>query len=111
MLILSLVLFGLAAVLGITVAVALFAKRPTSKPVAVSHGLAGAAGLVVLLITASRQPNHLLSIALILLVIAALGGIILFANDLRARPGPNALVVIHALAAVTAVVLVALVAF
>jgi hypothetical protein len=111
MLILSLVLFGLAAVLGITVAVALFAKRPTSKPVAVAHGLAGAAGLVVLLITASRQPNHLLSIALILLVIAALGGIILFANDLRARPGPNALVVIHALAAVTAVVLVALVAF
>lgn len=110
MLVLTLVVFALAAVLGLTVAIQLFKKAPTNKGVALIHGLLGAAGLLLLIVTMLRQPHHLLSWAVGLLVGAALGGALLFANDLRKKPGPLGLVVIHAGVAVAAVVLVVLVA-
>jgi hypothetical protein len=110
MLIAALVIFGLAALLGLTVAIQILKKRETSKGVAVTHGIFGAAGLVVLLVYALKNPQTLLTTAIVLLVIAALGGAIVFANDLRKKPGPVALVVIHALVAVAAVVIVLLVA-
>lgn len=106
MLITAIVLFVIAALLGLTVAVQLFRRRPTSKGVAVAHGLVAAAGLVVVLIEALRSPQRFLTTAIVLLVIAALGGAVLFVNDLRAKPGPLALIVIHALVALAAVVLV-----
>ncbi len=106
----SIALFAVAAVLGLTVAAALLRRKETSKPAAVAHGVLGAAGLVVLLLYALQHPQRFLSVAIGLLVIAALGGFVLFANDLRKKPGPLFLVVVHALAAVVAVVLVVLVA-
>lgn len=110
MLIPALIIFGLAAVLGLVVAIQILKKRETSKGVALAHGLFGAAGLVVLLLHTLKNPQTLLTAAIALLVVAALGGAIAFANDVRRKPGPVALIVIHALVAVTAVVLVLLVA-
>ncbi len=109
MLLIALIIFGVAAVLGLTLAIQIFKKRETSKGAAVTHGLFGAAGLVVLLLYTLKNPNTLLTSAIGLLVVAALGGAIVFINDLRKKPGPVALVVIHALVAVAAVVLVLLV--
>ncbi len=110
MLTLSIALFAFAALLGLVVAAALFKKKETSKPVALTHGLVGAAGLVFLILHALQNPNKSLTIAITLFVIAALGGVVLLANDLRKKPGPLFLVVVHALAAVVAVVLVLTVA-
>jgi hypothetical protein len=110
MLTFSIVLFVIAALLGLTVAVALLRKKQTSKPVALAHGLIGAAGLVLLILHAAQNPQQFLTIAIVLLVIAALGGALLFANDLRKKPGPVFLIAVHAAAAVVAVVLVLIVA-
>ncbi|HYP16180.1 MAG TPA: hypothetical protein VEQ65_03135 [Opitutus sp.] len=110
MLLLIIALFGLAAVLGLAVASQLVKKVPTSKPVAIAHGLVGATALALLAVHASRSPHPLLAWAIGLLVIAALGGAVLFANDLRRKPGPAGLIAIHAIVAVVAVVLVVLVA-
>lgn len=110
MLITTIVLFVLAALLGLTVAVQIFKKKPTSKGVAIAHGAFGAAGLVVLILHAVKNPDRLLTTAIILLVIAALGGLTVFINDLRGKVGPLGLVVIHALVAVAAVALVLVVA-
>lgn len=110
MLITSLILFALSAVLGLAIAARILKKRETSKPGALAHGLLGAAGLVTLILYAVGNPHRLLTAAIVLLVVAALGGAVLLANDLRRKPGPVALIVIHALAAVVAVVLVLLVA-
>jgi peptidoglycan/LPS O-acetylase OafA/YrhL len=110
MLITTLVIFGIAAVLGLTVATQIFQKRETSKGVAVAHGLFGAVALVLLILHAVKSPHQWLTTAIILLVVAALGGAIVFVNDLRKKPGPLGLIVIHALVAVVAVVLVLLVA-
>lgn len=110
MLTFSIVLFTFAALLGIALAVALLKKRETSKPMAVAHGLFGAAGLVLLIVYTVQNPQKFLSAAVVLLLIAALGGMVLFANDLRRKPGPVFLIIVHALAAVAAVGLVAVVA-
>ncbi len=110
MLIAVIALFALAAVVGITLAVKIFKKQETSKGVALAHGAVGATGLVLLIVYTLRHPHAYLTAAIVLLVVAALGGILLFANDVRKRPGPAALVIIHALAAVIAVVLVLIVA-
>lgn len=107
---LALVIFAVAAVIGITLAIPLLQKRPTSKPAAIAHGLLGASGLVLLIVYTMQNPHKFLTSAIVLLVVAALGGVILFANDLRNRPGPAFLIVVHALAAVAAVGLVTLVA-
>jgi hypothetical protein len=110
MLIAALVIFAFAAVVGLTLAVKVLKKQETNKAVALAHGAVGAAGLVVLILYTVKNPTVFLTTAIVLLVVAALGGVVLFANDLRKKPGPAALVVIHALAAVIAVVLVLIVA-
>ena len=110
MLTFSLVLFALSAVLGLLLAVAIFKKKETSKPMALAHGAIAAAGLVLLIVHAAQNPHKLFTAAITLFVIAALGGVLLFANDLRKKPGPTFLVVVHALVAVAAVGIVATVA-
>lgn len=110
MLIISIVFFVLSAILGLIVAIALLKKQTTSKPVVLSHGAVGTAGLVVLIFHGAKNPNSLLTTAIILLVVAALGGAVLFANDLRKKPGPLFLVIIHAVVALVAVGTVAVVA-
>lgn len=110
MLIPALVLFGLAALLGLTVAVQIFKKKPTSKGVALAHGAFAAAGLITLIVSTVKNPNQLLWAAVAIFVIAALGGLILFINDLRGKTGPVGLVIIHALAAVVAVAIVLVIA-
>ena len=106
----TIVLFVLAALLGLTTAFRIFQKKPTVKGVAVAHGALGAVGLVALILYAVKNPHGLLTIAIVLLVVAALGGLLVFINDLRGQAGPLPLVGIHALAAVTAVALVLVVA-
>lgn len=110
MLVVTLVLFVLAAVLGLVVALQIFKKRPTSKAVALSHGAAAAAGLIVLILHAAKNPTKLLTTAIVLLVIAALGGAVVFINDLKGKAGPVGLVVVHVLVALSAVALVLIVA-
>jgi hypothetical protein len=106
----TIVLFVLAALLGLTAAIRIFQKKPTVKGIALAHGAFGAAGLIGLILYAVKNPHGLLTIAIVLLVVAALGGLIIFINDLRGKAGPLPLVAIHALAAVTAVALVLIVA-
>ena len=110
MLLLSLILFALAAIVGLTLAFRIFQKKETSKPVALAHGAVGAIGLVVLILHAAQNPQKLLTVAITLFVIAALGGVLLFANDLRKKSGPAFLVIVHALVAVAAVGIVVVVA-
>ena len=100
------ILFAVAAVLGITVAVSIITKNPaTPKPAVYAHGLFAATALVLLIIYTMNNETSGTQLSLIIFVIAALGGFILFYNDLKKKPGPVGLVVVHALAAVTAFVL------
>jgi hypothetical protein len=98
----SILLFALAAVAGLTMAVMHFRKVSPPRPaLAVLHGLFAASGLVVLLLAVIKVGMHgAPAIALGLLVVAALGGFGLLSFHLRGRALPSGLVVGHALLAV-----------
>jgi hypothetical protein len=99
-------LFALAAVMGLVIAVAIFNKKPsTPKPAVIAHGIFGATALVLLLYFVMQNPDNSPKTSLILFVIAALGGFFLLYNDLKKKPGPFSVVIIHALIAVTGFVL------
>jgi glucose uptake protein GlcU len=99
---LSLGLFAVAAVAGLTMAIMHF--RGTSPPktvLAVLHGLFAASGLVVLLLALIKagfggKPG----IAFGLLAVAALGGFALLGSHVQKKRLPSGLVVGHALLAV-----------
>jgi hypothetical protein len=99
-------LFALAAVGGVALAgMRLSGKELPPLWLAVIHGLAAAAGLVLLIIAVmgSGVPSTA-TIALVGFVVAALGGFALFANHLRGKALPIPLVFIHGIVAVVSFV-------
>ncbi len=110
MLVTALVCFLVAALGGL--ALASFVLRGRLAPWALSllHAALGAAGLV-LVILAVLNGADAARIALVVLLVTALGGFFLASFHLRGRPGPKPVVVLHALLAVTGVALLANAAF
>jgi hypothetical protein len=102
----ALVLFALAAVGGLIMAVMRFQGRPQPPlGLALVHGAAAAAGLIALIVAVGGAAAGLPLWALILFIGAALGGFFLFSFHLRKLALPIGLMVVHALVAVTAFVL------
>lgn len=99
----AILLFALAAVFGLWMAVMHFRCQTPPRPVlATFHGLFAASALLVLLLAVIR--SHTTGapvIALGLLVLAALGGFGLLTFHLKHRALPSSLVVGHGLFAVT----------
>ena len=98
----SILLFAIAAVAGLIMAVSHFRKATLPRPaLAVLHGLFAASGLIVLLLAVMKAGMQgAPAIALGVLVVAALGGFALLSSHLRGRALPSGLVVGHALLAV-----------
>ena len=106
----ALVLFALAAVGGIILAVIRFKGQPYPPlGLALVHGAAAAAGLVALIaaVAPGGAPSSATT-ALVLFLIAAAGGFFLFFHHLRKVALPLWLVVVHALVAVVAFLILAL---
>lgn len=96
-------LFGVGALGGLVLATLHFKGKNLPLPLALLHGALGAAGLVVLLLAILHGGTAATaSYALILFLVAALGGFYLFSFHLRKKRLPGAVVIIHALVAVTA---------
>ncbi|GHN01359.1 hypothetical protein WSM22_28480 [Cytophagales bacterium WSM2-2] len=102
----TIAVFALSAVMGLIVALSIFNKKPeTPKPVVYAHGILSAAGLLMLLLYMLDHPDNYPKVSLILFVVAALGGFYLFFNDMKKKPGPLGMVLIHAVIAVSAFVM------
>lgn len=100
---LAAILFAVAALGGITLATLHFKKKNLPLPLALLHGLVGAAGLVSLLLALLGTGfTGAPAIAFVIFIVVALGGFLLFSFHLRKRPLPSPLVIIHGLAAVVA---------
>ena len=99
------VLFALAALAGIILAALHLKTKGAPIRLAVIHGLLAAAGLVLLIIGVTQMASAgLAGVALVIFVIAALGGFVLFAMHLKKKMLPSALIVVHGLVAVVAFV-------
>jgi hypothetical protein len=100
----AIILFALAAVFGLTMAVLHFKGQTPPKPMqALAHGVFAASGLAVLLVAVLQTgAEGARGAALGLFLVAALGGFALLSFHLRGRALPNGLVAGHGLIAVIA---------
>lgn len=105
--VIALVLFGIAALGGLVMAAIRLrgAERPPTA-IALLHGVLAAAGLIALIVavTAGSVPG-LARTALIIFIVAALGGFFLFAQHMQKKALPIPVMVVHALVAVVGFVL------
>lgn len=91
-------LFALGALIGMYLLALVLQKKETPKFVAFIHGAFVASALVLLFIYNSNHPGF--TEAIVLFVIAALGGLTLIVRDLTGKPLPRWLAIGHGLAAV-----------
>ncbi|GBD31064.1 hypothetical protein HRbin33_00010 [bacterium HR33] len=103
----SLVLFAVAAIVGVAMAVRLLRKQQLAWGSTIVHGAAAAAALVLVLLAFLRGETRL-GTPLALFVVAALGGFVLVSFHLRQKPHPIPLAVVHGLVAATGFVLLLL---
>lgn len=104
----ALIVFGAAAAGGAALAYLRIVKKDVSMPLAIIHGIAAAAGLVLLVLGVMQAGSAGSKASLIIFLAAALGGFTLFSYHLRQRPMPVPLVLIHGGAAVTAFIVLLL---
>jgi hypothetical protein len=103
MLNLALLIFAIAAVGGLILAIQHFRGGPRPWLLAILHGLGGAAGLVLLLLAVLKtEAPAQAKAALALFLVAALGGFLLFAKRLQGKGLPSPVVIIHGAVAVIA---------
>lgn len=101
----SIILFLVAAIVGIYMAARIFGGNMPPWVAVILHGVLAASGLLVLLYALFTGPQPMMLVAGAgLLVVAALGGFFMFSFQLRNQAPPKAIVVVHALAAVLGVV-------
>ncbi len=103
----ALVLFGIAALGGLVMAAIRLrgAERPPTG-IALLHGALAAAGLIALIVAVvGGSVPGLARTALIIFIVAALGGFFLFAQHMQKKALPIPVMVIHALVAVVGFVL------
>ncbi len=92
-------LFSLTVIFGLYLISFVLRNIETPKSAAFIHGLFAFISLVLFFIYATRhRPTFIESLTLF--IIAALGGIVLFARDLTGHPVPKWLGVIHGLTAI-----------
>ncbi len=111
MLLTTIILFAIAAVLGMVLITKVLKDQETPKAVVYSHGAAAAIALVLLIIAYTNQGDSLLMISILVFIVAALGGFVMFGRDISQKTIPKWLAVVHALAAVTGFVLLLIAAF
>ncbi|VVC75384.1 hypothetical protein AQUSIP_06740 [Aquicella siphonis] len=105
MLITAIILFIIAAIFGLIVLTAILKDKPTPKPAVFTHGPIAATALVIVIIYAAMGHMHpLLITSIVLFVLAALGGLTLFMIDMKKRPIPKLLAILHPVFAVIALV-------
>jgi hypothetical protein len=99
--------FAAAALGGLVLASSVLRGRLAPWALSLAHAGLGALGLVLTGIALLRAEAGGLTLALVVLVVAALGGFYLASIHLRGSVAPKAVVAIHAAAAVLGVVLLA----
>lgn len=106
----AVIVFVIGALGGLGLASFVLRGHLAMWPLSILHALVGATGLVLTAIVlfggGEPVPPHT-GLALLLLVVAALGGFYLASYHLQNRPGPKPVVLIHAGVAVIGVVLLA----
>lgn len=111
MIYLTLVLFALSAVLGLTILIKWLTHKNASKAVIYSHGIVAATALALLVVYALQNPDNFPKVSIALFVLSALLGFYMFFRDLMKKFSPYSVAFIHAFLAVGGFVALAAFAF
>ena len=111
MIYLPIILFAVAAVLGVWILMKWLQDKEAPKAIVYSHGGVAAVALVLLIVYAAQHPNKFPQLSLILFVAAALGGFVLFFTEMLAEKRLVPVGIIHALIAVGGFITLLLFAF
>ncbi|MDF3027255.1 MAG: hypothetical protein K0S23_1562 [Fluviicola sp.] len=93
-------LFSLAALIGLYMLSLVLQKRQVPRVAAITHGLFAATALILLIVDMVKSGADTVQIV-VLFIITALGGIVLFARDITGRSLPKSLAIFHGLLAVS----------
>jgi hypothetical protein len=97
----ALIIFAIGALGGIALASFVLRGRLAPWPLSLVHAALGAIGLIILIYAAvTAGISHTALAALVILVIAALGGFYLASIHLRQQVAPKSIVFVHAAVAV-----------
>src|SRR5690606_40948049 len=88
-------LFAVAAIFGLTLIIPVLQGKTPSRAFVFIHGGVAAIALVMLIIKYMDETSTVPQISVILFVVAALGGFVLFSRDLQKKPIPKALAMIQ----------------
>lgn len=91
--------FFLAIVFGLILFIQVLCNRPSFKPAVFFHGLGALVGLICLGVYAVQHVGAKPWLSLTVLILAALGGLTMLSFDLRKKPIPRAILLLHPLAA------------
>lgn len=96
---LALCFFVLAIFFGFIIFVQLLCGRPSFKPAVFLHGLVAVSGLSCLITYAILHPGNKPWLSVGVLILAAMGGLTLLTFDLRKKPLPKLILLLHPIAA------------
>ena len=94
---LTIVLFAIAALIGVIILKNWLTSTNTSRTVVYAHGIFAALALVLLVVQLLRNPSSALQVSLTLFILGALGGFYMFFRDLKGKFSPIWLAVVHGL--------------
>ena len=102
------VLFALAAVVGLIILKNWLTGQNTSRAIIYTHGIFAALGLVLLIVYYFQNGAKSVQTSIILFLIAAIAGFYMFFRDLKGIMSPTWLAIVHGLVAVAGFVLIVL---
>ncbi|KTD67055.1 MULTISPECIES: hypothetical protein [Legionella] len=107
MLILAIVLFLAVALGGLFLLTAILQNRPVNQVVKTLHGVFAALGLIIIIVymlAFMTGEAFILKVSLIILIIAALGGLTLVSLAKKGKPAPKVVVLIHPIIAIAGLI-------
>jgi hypothetical protein len=96
----AIILFAVAAMVGIYLLSCVLRGKETPKAFVFLHGALAATALVLLVVHTVKTGADLMQ-TIVLFALAALGGLVLVTRDLTGKTIPKSLAVVHGLVAVT----------
>jgi hypothetical protein len=101
-------IFVIAAAFGLMLITRVFRGTPRPMGIIIGHGIFAATGLMLVLIYVIQNAEKSPMLSLIIFGVAALGGFLMLFIDISGKTIPKGVAIIHALAAVTGLILLVL---
>lgn len=96
----TIIIFALAAVFGLTMLIKWLKKEEVSRTIVYGHGILAALALALLIVFTLQNVGNDPTVSLVIFIAAALGGFYMFVRELQTKVRPIGVAFAHAVLAV-----------